>query len=247
MLRRRRHVVVSRRSIHGHVFLAHVALSERAESKWRLVGRVSATARVFRPDRERLSPRRWTLCALAHRRADDASRSRRIGRDPVRPHASAHVPMSWPVSTDGCRRASGSGTSAACTTGRRSDRGTLRRAVAHDARRIGALHQPSGAYLRTGSQDPGRPSVVGRTVPGGSLRSRASCRRPSHPARHHGLSGSTRDALHARHRRCPRLRAPQLPAFPRRPVWGSRGHVDRRRPHGRVLALGVVADRAHAG
>ena len=49
------------------------------------------------------------------------------------------------------------------------------------------------------------------------------------------------------HRRRPRRRSPQLSAFPRRLVRRWRGRLDRGAPHGRVLALGGVADRAHAG
>ena len=101
--------------------------------------------------------------------------------------------------------------------------GTPRRAVARDSGRIGTLHQPFGARVRTGRQDPRQQAMVGGAVLGGSVRSRTDCHPPTHAHRHRGLPGATRDALHARQRRRPRLRAAQLPAFPRRPVRRSRG------------------------
>src|SRR5712691_12441587 len=97
MLRRRRHVVVSRRSIHVHLSLAHLALGECAESQRSLVRRVSATPWVFCPDRQSVSPRRWTLCTLVHRGVSDASTSRRIGGAPIPHDASAQLPLSRPV------------------------------------------------------------------------------------------------------------------------------------------------------
>src|SRR5712691_7969544 len=157
MPRRGRHALAPTRCTPAHSYPSRLALTERAEPECGLVRRVSATPRVFRSDRRRVSPRRWTLCALAHRGAPDASTSRRSGGAPIPHDTSAQLPMSRPVSTDGRRRAGRTGTSAGRDTRGRSDHGTPRRDVARDSRRTGTLHQLFRAGLRIGGQDPRGP------------------------------------------------------------------------------------------
>ena len=145
---------------------------------------------------------------FAHWLTEEHLALRGLDESVVRRFVTTHLPACR-CPGHGRRRPGCPGTSAAGVTGRWSDPGTPRRAVARDARRIGMLHQLSGAGLQIGGQDPRRPSVVGRTVPGGSLRSRASRHRSPHPGRHRGFPRATRDALHAR---APQASAPALSA-----------------------------------
>src|SRR5712692_5995171 len=170
MLRGKRHVAVSRRSIHGDLSLADVACNQRTAPKCRLVRDLFATARVLSGNHTRVSSRGWTFCALADRGAPRASTSRRTRRASISHHAPARVPLSGPVSADRAHGSAGPETFAARAPCRWVDRRTACRSVAGDPRRIGTLHRASGPRLRVGGEDARRTPVVGGPVPGGSIR-----------------------------------------------------------------------------